>query len=148
LTFTVPLFLQALATFNVIQSVIMHVPLYFAQRQPKELGNFAWVVDGEDQDKVTEWETWWPWYACGALSTRSRSDAMPVLEDADYSYFERFNYIDGAAEGTDLNLLLADLGFRRSSRRALSSLTFLPTLSAAPWSVICSTRDGATFADL
>jgi hypothetical protein len=36
---------------------------------------------------------------------------MPVLEGADYSYFERFNYSDGAEEGTDLNLLLADLRF-------------------------------------
>ena len=49
---SVPLFLQAATTFDVLQSVIRHVPLFFAQRQPRELGSFAWIVDGKEPAKV------------------------------------------------------------------------------------------------
>jgi hypothetical protein len=106
---SVPLFLQALTTFDVVQSIIQHVPLFFAQRQPQALGRFTWVVDGKEPKKVTEWEAWWPWHARGALAVRSRYDPRPELIGADYSYFSRFDAKDG--EGTDLSLLLADLRF-------------------------------------
>ena len=108
---SVPLFLQATASFDVLQSIIKHVPLYFAQRHPSELGNFSWVVDGKEPAKVTEWEKWWVWHAQGALSARSRTDPRPVLVGADYSHFDRFNNCDGASAGTDLKLLLADVNF-------------------------------------
>jgi hypothetical protein len=88
---SVPLFLQAMTTFDVIQSAIRHVPLFFAQRQPRELGSFTWVVDGKEPAKVTEWETWWPWHARGALAVRSRNDPRPELIGADYSHFSRFD---------------------------------------------------------
>ena len=106
---SVPLFLQAMASFDVLQSVIRHVPLFFAQRQPRELNNFSWVVDGKGPSKVTDWESWWSWYAHGALAVRSRTYPRPELIGADYSYFTRFDARDG--EGTDLELLLADLRF-------------------------------------
>ena len=106
---SIPLFLQAITSFDVLHSVICHVPLFFAQRQPRELGSFAWVIDGKEPTKVTEWETWWPWHAHGALAGRSRNHPRPELVGADYSYFARFDAEEG--EGTDLGLLLADLRF-------------------------------------
>lgn len=109
----VPLFLQAMATFDMLSNVISHVPLYFAQRQPKELGSFSWVVDGKNPARITDWEIWWSWHAMGALATRSKSNPMPALEGADYTYFDRFEGKDkqGNRIGTDLKLLLSNLRF-------------------------------------
>jgi hypothetical protein len=109
----VPLYLQAIITFEVLHSIINHVPLYFAQRQPQELATFTWIVDGKEPKKITNWEMWWSWYARGALSNMSRRRPAPRLEGADYSFYERFTgKIDGGPEeGTDTSLLLADLRF-------------------------------------
>jgi hypothetical protein len=121
-TTSLPLYIQALLTFETIHSIINHVPLYFAQRQPRELGSFTWVVDGKEPAKVTNWEMWWSWFAKGALASMSKSRPRPVLDEADYSYFNRFdgrNPITGDVEGTDNALLLADLRFSTASEPGL-----------------------------
>ena len=110
---SLPLYLQAITTFEVLHSIINHVPFYFAQRQPHELASFRWVVDGKEPNKVTNWEMWWSWYARGALANMSRRWPAPLLEGADYSFYDRFRRkIDGETElVTDVALMLADLRF-------------------------------------
>jgi hypothetical protein len=106
------LFLQTIALFETLHRVIDHVPTYFAQRQPKELSAFAWIVDGKDSDKVTNWEKWWASYIIGALATKSKFHPTAMLEGADYSHYDKFQHTrqDGE-EGTNLSLLLEDLRF-------------------------------------
>ena len=87
---SLPLYLQAITTFEVLHTIINHVPLYFAQRQPQELATFTWVIDGKEPTKVTNWEMWWSWYARGALANMSRRRPAPLLEGADYSFYDRF----------------------------------------------------------
>ena len=143
----VPLFLQAMATFDMLSNIIRHVPLYFAQRRPKELASFSWVVDGKDPAKITDWEIWWSWYARGALATRSKSDPMPTLEGADYTYYNRFAGRDehGNKIGTDLNLLLSNLRFAAEPEPGLELVDIVTNalrramtnrLSFAGWSEI------------
>jgi hypothetical protein len=110
---SLPLYVQAIMTFELLHSIISHVPLYFAQRQPQELASFTWIVDGKEPKKITSWEMWWSWYAVGALSNMSRRRPLPRLEGADYSFYDRFTgKIDGGPEeGTDTRLLLGDLRF-------------------------------------
>lgn len=110
---SLPLYIQAISTFELLHSIINHVPLYFAQRQPQELATFTWIVDGKEPKKKTNWEMWWSWYARGALSNMSKRRPAPRLEGADYSFYDRFTgKIDGGPEeGTDTSLLLADLRF-------------------------------------
>jgi hypothetical protein len=114
-TISLPLYLQAVVTFETLHAVIGHVPVYFAQRRPKELSSFTWIIDGKDPRKVTNWEAWWPAYATGALSTMSKSRPSAHLIGADYSHFARFDRvveIHGRKESaTDLPQLLADLRF-------------------------------------
>jgi hypothetical protein len=107
------LFLQAITLFQTIHLIIRHVPLYFAQRRPEELGEFGWVIDGKDRAKVTSWESWWASYAAGALSTKSRYHPGVRLEGADYSHFDRLCHPlqNETEEGTDLSLLLKDMRF-------------------------------------
>ena len=76
---SLPLYLQALTTFEVLHRLIGHVTMYFCQRRPSELGAFAWIVDGKDPTVVTKWETWWSQYAQGALATMSKRRPAPML---------------------------------------------------------------------
>jgi hypothetical protein len=124
---SVPLYLQAITTFEVLQSIIAHVPLFFAQRRPKDLGAFAWVVDGKDPKKVTNWETWWSWYARGALATMSKRRPAWRIE-ADFTYFDRF-CSPGAegSQGIDLSLLLKDLRFSAAAETGLELVDILVT---------------------
>jgi hypothetical protein len=48
---SLPLHVQAIMTFELLHSIISHVPLYFAQRQPQELASFTWIVDGKEPKK-------------------------------------------------------------------------------------------------
>lgn len=114
LTTSAPLYLQAITTFEVIKTIIDHVPMYFSQRQPHELGQFIWKIDGKEPKKTTNWEMWWSWFAVGALSTMSRTRPQPVLEGADFSHYDVFKTTGGGEEGTDTRLLLADLSFSSS----------------------------------
>lgn len=108
-----PLFLQAMATFSVLENVISHFPLYFVQRYPKELGNFSWIIDGKNSQRVTDWEKWWSWYGMGVLANRSKIRPKPMLIGADYSYFNKFDSPDlgDGVQGTSLSLLMSDLSF-------------------------------------
>ena len=116
---SLPLYLQAIATFEVLHSIINYVPTYFAQRQPQELATFAWVVDGKEPNKVTNWEVWWSWYAQGALASMSMTRPAPVIEGADYSFYERFNARAARTCGTDLKLLLRDIRFSTTAEPGL-----------------------------
>jgi hypothetical protein len=107
------LFLQAAATFSVLERVLQHAPLYFVQRYPKELGSFSWIIDGKELGKATAWEQWWSWYAQGVLAVRSKMRPGPHLEGADYSYHRKFETYDAKSGmfGTDMSLILADVRF-------------------------------------
>ena len=83
-----PLFLQAILTMDVLERVLEHITLYFAQRRPKELASFKWIVDSKEKSKTTNWEMWWSTYCRGVLAMRSKSRPAAALEGADYSYFE------------------------------------------------------------
>ncbi len=104
------LFLQTMATLETIQGVIRLAPTYFAQRRPRELAEFKWVIDAKDT-RVTHWEAWWSAFATGSLSTRSKSDPGIELQGADYSHYERF----ANGRGTDLALLLSDVSFQSTA---------------------------------
>jgi hypothetical protein len=107
----IPLYVQALLSFETLHSLINHIPCYFSQRQPHELGQFVWVVDGKDRKKKTKWETWWSWYARGALPNMSKHRPVQRFEKGDYFYFDRFRRFDGDNVGIDMDLLLSNLTF-------------------------------------
>jgi hypothetical protein len=106
------LFLQTITLFETVHRVIDHVPFYYVQRRPEDLGTFSWIVDGKEPAKVTSWEKWWASYAIGALANKSKFRPGSRLIGADYSHYDRFRMraVDGE-EGTDMALLLEDLRF-------------------------------------
>jgi hypothetical protein len=83
-----PLYVQSTLMRRVVAEVLQHAPLYFVQRWPKELANFHWLIDGKHVDKVTDPEDWWKETLAPLLQTHSLRHPMPMLEGADYSWFD------------------------------------------------------------
>lgn len=114
------LFLQSIVTMDVLQRVIEYIPLYFVQRQPKELGSFKWIVDSKDRNKTTDWEKWWSTYCQGVLAARSIRRPGAEIAGADYSYFRNsYGTIYYGEEVTDLKLLFSDFFFSAESEFGL-----------------------------
>jgi hypothetical protein len=119
-----PLYAQSTVIFEVLAAVIKHAPLYYVQRSPKELANFHWVIDGKEVGKVTNVEKWWSETMLPMLQSRSRTEPMPALVGANYTYFDEkfisetpdflrpFGFKDET--GVDLRRLLKE-SFRFSS---------------------------------
>lgn len=130
LSTSVPLYLQALTTFEVLHRLIGHMTMFYSQRRPQELGSIEWVVDGKEARKVTNWERWWSHYARGALSTMSKRRPAPRFENGDYSFYDKSYRTAGENEdeGTDLKLLLKEIRFSAASE---SGLEFVDILSNA-----------------
>lgn len=123
---SVPLYLQALATFELLHRLIGHMTMYFSQRRPAELGAFTWIVDGKDPIAVTKWEGWWSNMARGVLATISKTEPSPTLPVGDYSFYERFRFGDGTGEeGVDLKLLLKDIRFSTKPEEGLEFVDIL-----------------------
>lgn len=87
---TPQLYVQSVATFELIAHVMDHATLFYCQRIPKELAAFHWVIDGKGKGKVTDWESWWSLVVLPVLQSRSLRHPLPMFEEGDYSHFERF----------------------------------------------------------
>jgi hypothetical protein len=124
---SIPLYLQALTTFDVIHRLIGYMRCFYSQRRPQELGGIAWIVDGKDPKAVTKWEKWWPYYAQGALATMSKRRPAPQLPVGDYSFFDKsYGTIgDDGESGTDLKLLLKDIRFSANTEAGLEFIDIL-----------------------
>jgi hypothetical protein len=83
-------YVQSKVTYCVIDRVIRHATAYFAQRSPKELGCFHWVIDAKEPRKVTPWEEWWSFVIKPWLEFGSATKPLARLEGADYSHLDRF----------------------------------------------------------
>jgi hypothetical protein len=83
------LYAQSAATFSVIETVIQHATMFYAQRIPKELGEFHWVIDGKDRIGITDWEKWWSVVVSMDLQSRSIRNPLVTLREADYSHLDR-----------------------------------------------------------
>lgn len=114
------LYAQYHTTLDLLSNVLAHMPTYFAQRFPRDLGNFTWMIDGKDKRKTTAWETWLQAYMLGSLSAHSRSFPTYTVEDLDYGPFEKFSMraSDGRA-GVDLALLFEDIRFSTDIQHGL-----------------------------
>ncbi len=84
-----PLMIQLFATVHVAKQVLHEAPTYYAQRTPRELAAFHWVLDRKDR-QLTPYEELWMELVCPFLQTESLSDPFALVEGLDYSHMERF----------------------------------------------------------
>lgn len=84
------LYVQSVLTFELISNVLRYATLYYAQRMPRELEFFRWVIDAKDVLQVTPWEKWWSFVVMPILQSKFLEEPMWHLsEGADYSHFDK-----------------------------------------------------------
>jgi hypothetical protein len=83
------LYIQSVLTFDVIARVLRHSTLYYAQRIPRELSAFSWIIDGKEPFRVTPWEDWWSQVVLPMLQSKFLREPMWHLKGADYSHYDR-----------------------------------------------------------
>ena len=118
------LYVQSVLTRHLIWEVLKLLPIYWAQRVPREILNYHWVIDGKEVGRVTNVEDWWSTTMLGLIESRSYQDRMPRVEGIDYTDFdakflrERTAWhkkkMPGPGTALDLRLLLKE-SFRFSS---------------------------------
>lgn len=85
------LYTQLVCQIELFHKVLAQATLYFSQRHPPALGHFRWRLDRKSEDP-TAYEIAFKKVLPAILQTISLQTPMIMLEGADYSHFERFNY--------------------------------------------------------
>jgi hypothetical protein len=92
------LFLQAMATWELVIRTVREATLYYVQRQPMELGDISWVIDRKDRT-ITEMEETWSTLILPLSETAFVKKPLVFIEGEDYSYFEsRYGPPDGLVD--------------------------------------------------
>lgn len=85
------LYVQAVATTDLLARVLNEATCYFVQRHPGELGRFEWIIDAKgDSGKLTKWEDLWTSTLKPHLQSYSLREPMIQIVGADYSHFGKF----------------------------------------------------------
>jgi hypothetical protein len=108
--FSGPLYVQMMVMIDLLHRVLEEMVNYHCQRNPKELAEFHWVVDGKEPTCVTDWEDWWSKTLVVWLQAISLKRPAVMLESGDYRHFQRFilkelpAYLQDHAPETDRRL--------------------------------------------
>lgn len=90
----VQLYTQLICQLKLFHKVLTVATLYFVQRHPPALGHFRWRLDQKGK-APTAYEDAFRKVLPAILQTISLEEPMIMLEGANYSHFERFNYPKG-----------------------------------------------------
>lgn len=90
----IQLYVQMVSQVQLVHSIINSAILFFVQRKPQTLSRFRWRIDQKNSEK-TEYEEAFSQILPAFLQTASLREPMVMLEDANYSWFERFYYPEG-----------------------------------------------------
>jgi len=89
--FSTPLYLQAMLTFELVKDVLEIAPNYYAQRRPRELAAFHWVIDAKGrEDTPTPWEQWWSRTILPWMQTAMMRDPPRFVRTFNFRHFDRF----------------------------------------------------------
>jgi hypothetical protein len=80
------LYVQFVATCDLLWTTLQHATLYYCQREPRSLARFRWIVDAKAPKGITDWEDWWSWAVKPMLQARSLRQPFGQLESGDYSH--------------------------------------------------------------
>ncbi|MEO6293900.1 MAG: DUF3800 domain-containing protein [Burkholderiaceae bacterium] len=89
------LYTQLICQIELFHKVLTHAPLYYVQRQPSALRYMRWKVDAKNKTP-TPYEVAFKTILPAILQTKSFEDPIIMLEGANYSHFNRFEYAPGA----------------------------------------------------
>jgi hypothetical protein len=120
------LFLQSFVTIHLVLEVIQEATLYYSQRLPEELEEFAWIIDPKDR-AITQMEEMWTTYILPMGESHFARKPMFVLKDADYSHFDARYTIAADDEETKLHLEWMEqiYGPKLAGRRSVTNAKLL-----------------------
>lgn len=114
------LYIQCVVMLQLVWIVAEEASLYFAQRRPRELAKFEWMIDAKDPHRITAQEKLWREVIGPLGESRSRRKPFAFGDDSgfNYRYFDRaFStkkdmwFPDGSRksmEGFDIKKLITD----------------------------------------
>lgn len=85
------LYVQLQCQVELIDTIARSASLYFVQRHPKTLGHFRWRIDQKNATR-TKYERSFFALTPALLQSRSLADPWIMLEGADYSGLDRFDF--------------------------------------------------------
>lgn len=133
------LYVQSVATFDLLGRTLQHATTYHSQREPDALACFRWIIDAKDSNAITPAEDWWAKIVKPYMQARSVREPFLQLEGGDYSHMpttdvalpkylvEEFPHLKGKT-GLWLNALFDDIEF---SPRAIPGLELVDVLTNA-----------------
>lgn len=84
------LYLQFCMMNELVANHLRETIIYYAFKQPKELGSFRWVIDAKSE-RITTYETLWKLLVTSFLQSRHlKTDMILTIDGGDYTYFERY----------------------------------------------------------
>jgi hypothetical protein len=85
------LYVQCVLMSELVATAVEENVNYFAQRRPRELGQFEWTIDAKDPTRVTPQEAWWRDTLAPLQESKSRERPMRFVREAafDYSHFDK-----------------------------------------------------------
>jgi hypothetical protein len=89
------LYIQCVLMCELVASAAELTSLYFAQRRPRELGQFTWKIDAKDPKRITTQEAWWRDTVGAMLENKSLQKPRRLCDDPsfDYRFLERNHLI-------------------------------------------------------
>ena len=85
------LYVQSSVLIELMRNTCENAVNYYAQRQPRELSAFHWVIDGKSKTGLTEGENLWASIVMPLLMAKSVEQPMALFEGGDFSFFDKFN---------------------------------------------------------
>lgn len=77
------LYIQCALMHHLVWLVAEESSIYFAQRRPKELAEFEWIIDAKDPQRVTSQENWWRDVIGPMGESRNRRDPFVFVKTRD-----------------------------------------------------------------
>jgi len=92
----VQLYVQSVLMTELTAIAVERITMYFAQRRPRELGKFSWIVDAKDPRRITTQEKWWQDTLGPLQESHSRRKPLGRVDDPEFDY----RFFDKAYEFT------------------------------------------------
>jgi hypothetical protein len=80
------LYVQSVATFDLLWRTLQQATLYYSLREPHTLARFRWVIDAKAPNGPTNWEQWWSQIVKPMTQARSLRESFKQFEKGDYSH--------------------------------------------------------------
>ena len=87
---SLPNYVQMLSTSALIYKILAVGINYYAQRFPKELGDFQWIFDAKDPSKVIDYEKTLTNIVQPLVQTYCLDRPLISVDGFDYSYFQKY----------------------------------------------------------